>query len=309
VLGGVQFTVPYQGDRLPVYLAPPLYTRLERGGFDTAIVGGWNHLECYWTLLWARRNGRRVALWSETPLLDEFPRRPFRSALKRRVVRSAETFVVPGPSAGRYLATLGAPSERIYIAPNAVDVDFWSADVQAQRPEPGARPLILLFVGRLVRSKGVEIAFAAYAASRLAGSATFLVAGDGPDRSRLERSAPPGVRFLGDQNRESLRLLYGSSDMLVFPSLYDPWGLVLNEAACTGLATIASDQAGGTRDLIRDGENGLVVRGGNVDALRAAFDRLADDPELPARLGRAARRIADTHTPEACARGFAAAVT
>jgi glycosyltransferase involved in cell wall biosynthesis len=305
VLGGLQFSVPLRGDTQPVYLATPVSRRLDRGHFDAVVVGGWNHLECYWALAWAKRRRRRFVLWSETPLLGPFPSRPARNALKRAVVRGADAYIVPGPSAGRYLDGLGAPPAAIHVAPNAVDVDFWSTCSEGAQRGPG---ITLLYSGRLVRSKGVDVALAAFAASRLATSAELVIAGDGPERARLESSAPPGVRFVGPQEPEALRRLYHSSDLLVFPSLYDPWGLVLNEAACAGLAAAASDAAGATRDLIRDGENGLVVPAGDVDALRAVFDRMADDPGLASRLGFAATAIRETHSPRRCAEGMAEAV-
>jgi glycosyltransferase involved in cell wall biosynthesis len=305
VLGGLRFTVPYHGDRQPVYLVRPIVPRLERGGFDAVLVGGWNHLECYATLAWCRARGRRFALWSETPLLGRLPARPLRTALKRALVARAAAFAVPGPSAGRYLAALGADAARIHEAPNAVDVDFWS-DGPA-RPSRAGR-LSLLLVARLVESKGVDLALRAFATSRLAGEAELVVAGDGPQRAALERLASPGVRFLGEQDRIALRALYHAADLLVFPSRYDPWGLVVNEAACAGLPAIASDGTGAGRDLVRDGENGLLVAAGSERSLRDAFDRVADDPELPVRLRHGAAAIARSHRPEDCAAGLAAAL-
>lgn len=305
VLGGIHLSVPYRGDRQPIYLARPLLPLLAREGYGTVVVGGWNHLECYWSVAFTKLWRRKLVLWAETPLVGALPSRPARSVLKRSVVGAADTFIVPGPSAGRYLEAHGAPPARIHIAPNAVDTTFWS-----ERPGGITRSegLVLLFVGRLVPVKGLDLALAAFSNSRLAGRATFLVAGDGPERARLEHGAPAGVRFLGDQDRESLRRLYHSADLLVFPSRYDPWGLVLNEAACAHIGAIASDGAGATRDLLRDAENGIVVPADDVDALRAAFDRVADDPTLPNRLGRGAAGIALSHTPRACAAGMLQAI-
>jgi glycosyltransferase involved in cell wall biosynthesis len=306
VLGGLRFTVPYRGDSQPVYLAPPIVGRLERGGFDVVLVGGWNHIECFETLAWCRARGRRFALWSETPLLGPLPGRPLRTLLKRAVVSRAASFAVPGASAARYLEALGAPPDAIEVAPNAVDVDFW-----AERPEgldPHPRP-VLLYVGRLVRSKGVDVALRAFAGSRLSRSWDLVVAGDGPERASLERISPRGVRFTGSCDRDALRRLYHSASALVFPSLYDPWGLVLNEAACAGLAPVASDQAGATRDLVVDGVNGLVARSGSVADLVRCLDLLEADAELAPRLGAEFARVARSHTPEACAAGLARALT
>jgi glycosyltransferase involved in cell wall biosynthesis len=309
VLGGLDFTVPYRGDRQPVYLARPLLPRLLRGRFDAVLVGGWNHLEAYWSLSYCRLRRARLALWSETPLLGQAPpRRPFRSALKRLVIRGADAYAVPGPSAGRYLEGFGALPERIHHAPNAVDNDFWSIRPDEAGLESADRP-VLLYVGRLVESKGVADALAAFGASKLAGHASFLIAGDGPERAALEAQAPPGVRFLGACDRHRLRALYHSADLLVVPSRYDPWGLVVNEAACAGLPALGSDTAGAVRDLIRDGENGLVFQGGDAASLRVALDRVARESGITQRLRAGALAIAASSTPRACAEGLRATLS
>ena len=305
ILRSLQSSVPLRGDRQPVYLAPELLLRLGRGRFDAVVVGGWNHLECYEALAWARTTGRRFVLWSETPLLGELPDRPLRNALKRLVISGADAFVVPGPSAARYLERLGASASSVHLAPNAVDSPFWAA--RPEHLEPPARPFVL-YSGRLVETKGVDVALRAFATSRLVGSWDLVIAGDGPERPKLEAASGDGVRFVGSQDAESLRRLYHSASLLVFPSRYDPWGLVLNEAACAGLAAVASDAAGATRDMLVDGENGLVVPAGDVDALRAALDRVAHDPGLASRLGGAARKLVQVHSPQACAAGILAAL-
>jgi glycosyltransferase involved in cell wall biosynthesis len=304
-LGGLQAAVPYRGDRQPIYLAPALWPRLRRRRPSAVIVGGWNHLECWWSLAYAKTSGARFVLWSETPLLGRVPRRPLRTTLKKTVVRAADAYVVPGPSAARYLRQLGAPAARIHTAPNAVDVAFWS-----ERPPEAERPAdpTILYSGRLVRAKGVDLAVEAFALSRLRDVGRLVVAGDGPERRQLERRAGAAVTFAGAQSPIELRRLYHSATMLVFPSRYDPWGLVVNEAACAGVAAIASDGAGATRDLLRDDENAIVVRAGDMDSLRKAFDRVATEPELPARLGAAAVRIAMTNSPAQCARGLAESI-
>lgn len=306
VLGGIQFSVPYRGDRQPVYLAPPLLPRLLKERYEAVVVGGWNHLESVWAVSYRRLRNIRLVLWSETPLLGPLPRRPIRALWKRAVIRASDAYVAPGPSAAAYLEALDAPPDRIELAPNAVDTDFWSTgDDGGRREESG---LVLLYSGRLVPSKGLDLAFAALAQSRLAGRATLLVAGEGPARAELEAAAPAGTRFLGAQTPTQLRSLYHGADMLVFPSRYDPWGLVVNEAACGSLAAVASDGAGATRDLISDGVNGLVVKAGDVGSLRAAFDRLAEEPGLPRRLGEAAAAISVTNSPQACAAGLHRAI-
>lgn len=303
VLGGVAFDVPYRGDRQPVYLAPPLLPRLRKGRFDAVLVGGWSHLEAAWSLAWARAARRPFVLWSETPLLGQLPTRRLRSVWKRAIIGAAAAHAVPGPSSARYVEAHGAPPELVFEAPNAVDVSFWGDGTREPRPVPRT----LLYVGRLVASKGVDLAVEAFAASRLAESWRLVIAGGGPERAALEAAAPAGVEFVGPQTREQLRGLYRSASMLVFPSRYDPWGLVLNEAASSGLAAVASNAAGATRDLLRDGDNGIVVEP-EVASLVRAFDALAAEESLSDELGAAAGTIASSHTPRVCAEGLLAAI-
>jgi glycosyltransferase involved in cell wall biosynthesis len=305
VLGGLQTSIPLRGDRLPIYLSRPLLPHLARGGYDAVVVGGWNHLECYQALAYAKARRRSFTLWSETPQLGAFPRRPLRNSVKRAVVRASSSFAVPGRSAARYLESLGASPGRISIAPNAVDNAYWSARPPDTPPRAGDT---LLYVGRLERGKGADIAIAAFGRSRLAASHRLLVVGDGPERPRLEAVAGPRVEFRGTTRRDALRRIYHCADVLVVPSRFDSWGLVLNEAACAGLPAVATTHVGAAVDLIDDGHNGLLVEAENVEAMRRAFDRLGDDPGLASSLGANVHEIAEACSPERCAAGLLAAV-
>lgn len=306
VLGGLQASLPYRGDRLPLYLSRPLLPRLRRERFDTVVVGGWNHLECYQALLYARRSRVRFVFWSETPLFDrQLDSRPARNAVKRAVVQRADGFVTPGVSGARYLKALGAAPGSIHIAPNAVDNDFWS-----ERPADATDPTVptVLFVGRLIEIKGIRVAVEAFRRSQLASVGRLVVVGDGPERAAVGRLAPANVSLLGPQQMTALRRLYHSSTALVFPSNWEVWGVVVNEAAAAGLPTIGSDRAAAVRDQIEDEVDGLVFPAGDVDALARIFDRVATDPESLVRLRPGARALAERASPRACAEGIAAAL-
>jgi glycosyltransferase involved in cell wall biosynthesis len=111
-----------------------------------------------------------------------------------------------------------------------------------------------------------------------------------------------------------LRRTYAAADVLVLPSIRtrtfrEPWGLVVNEAMNRGLAVIASDAVGAVAGgLVRDGENGLVVRAGYSGELAAAIKRLAGDAELRARLGRAGAEDVRAFSHDAWAEGFSRAL-
>ena len=132
---------------------------------------------------------------------------------------------------------------------------------------------------------------------------SYLVfAGDGPERSNLERRATElgladRVRFLGFLNQSQLPSAYCAADLFVLPSLFEPFGLVVNEAMLCGLPVAVSDRVGAKFDLVRPDENGYVFPAGDVEALAAILRQILPDAEKRARMGAAARQRMETWSP------------
>jgi glycosyltransferase involved in cell wall biosynthesis len=125
---------------------------------------------------------------------------------------------------------------------------------------------------RLIDVKRVDMvidAFGAIAAERPEWD--LVIVGEGPLRAGLEeraRAAAAGrVQFLGFLDQERVTGVYRSSDALVLASAYEPWALVVNEAAAAGCAIVASDLVGAAPELVREGENGFVFAAGDLGAL------------------------------------------
>jgi glycosyltransferase involved in cell wall biosynthesis len=285
------------------------------------LCGGYNYLASWQAARWARRNRIPFLLWSESTSHDR--RRELRmvEGAKIRFLRLCSAFVVPGRSSREYLIQLGVKSNNIFVAPNALDIDFYAelaGRARARANEVRARLRLpsryLLFVGRMVREKGVLDLLDAY--SLLEGSERshvgLVLAGDGILRSVLEKRAaairPGDVRFTGFAQREQLAELYALAEVLVFPSHTDPWGFVVNEAMACGVPIIASKVAGCVAELVVDGENGFVVSPGDIEELADAMRRIVNNPGLATVMGaRSAARI-QGFTPSAWAEGIAEAV-
>jgi glycosyltransferase involved in cell wall biosynthesis len=153
-----------------------------------------------------------------------------------------------------------------------------------------------LYVGRLAAEKCVEQVIEAF---RLAGDMLprgtihLVIAGTGPREAEIRAAAPPGVTFLGFLDRRGrLPDLYANCDAFVFASVTETLGLVVLEAMASGLPVIAAP-AGGVRDHLRDGVNGLEYPDGDVGAMATAMVRLAGDWALHHRLVRGARKTAE----------------
>src|SRR5207237_3150943 len=127
----------------------------------------------------------------------------------------------------------------------------------------------------------------AFAALERNPGVTLLVVGGGPERAQLAARAGAQVRFLGAQPRERVLELFRAADASLLSSAWEnfPHGVV--ESLAVGTPVISS-AIGGVAEVVRDGENGLLVPAGDVDALAAAIERYLGDPALQERLRAAA---------------------
>ncbi|MFI5104165.1 MAG: glycosyltransferase, partial [Terriglobales bacterium] len=173
----------------------------------------------------------------------------------------------------------------------------------------------LLYVGRFVGDKGVFDLLHAYAKlpEETRRAVGLVLAGDGGEREELIRRSrlihPGRVCFPGFVQRDQLAGFYALAEALVFPTHSDPWGLVVNEAIACGLPVIATEVAGSTADLVRDGVNGYVVAARQPEALSRAMEKLLHDPELRQRMGQMSLQTNSAFTPQGWAAGVARAVT
>jgi glycogen(starch) synthase len=171
--------------------------------------------------------------------------------------------------------------KRARVVRNGVDV----AAVRAAQPEQRERPYVL-GIGRLVPQKGFDLLIDAFA--QIAGThpeLDLLLAGDGPARADLERRARDlgtRVSFLGAVPATRAFALHAGAKAFVLPSRHEPQGIVVIEAMAAGTPVIAT-RVGGVPETVRDGENGLLVSGGNAAALADALRDVLDQPEAARR--------------------------
>lgn len=173
---------------------------------------------------------------------------------------------------------------------NGINADWW------RRPDNFVRAdgfLRIVFIGRLVHAKGVGDLLAAL--PRLAAEFPSLrvsIIGDGPYRGTLEgQSRALGLAhtiiFHGALDSRGIRDIVWQSDMAVNPSHCEGFPRSVLETAAAGLPVVATD-AGGTREIVKDGVSGLLVKERDIPALTAALARLLEDVPLRARMGAAA---------------------
>lgn len=188
---------------------------------------------------------------------------------------------------------------------------IWGSGVDTAHFHPGRRTpwfrrllrlrddaVLVLHVGRLAPEKELDVLLAAWELVHdTAGPETqFLIAGDGPLAGRVDRFAP-WIRRLGFLDRDELADLYANADLCVLPSRTETCGLVALEAMASGLPVVAAN-AGGFRDSITSGADGLLLPPGDARAFAAAILGLVLAPEQRRRYGEAARAAAEQRDAE-----------
>lgn len=221
--------------------------------------------------------------------------------LWRRVLRAADVVIATSPP---YLATspwLRDVQEKCVVVPLGVDAKRFAPPAR-EASVPRARPLRLLFLGRLRYYKGLDTLLHAM---RELPEATLEVVGDGPMRATWEALARQlglggRVRFRGEVPDEALPGAYHEADAFVLPasSRGEAFGTVLLEAMASGLPCVTTEVGSATSWIVQDGVTGYVVAPCDPAALAERIRRLRE-PELRATMGKAGRARAGTDFSEA----------
>jgi len=232
-------------------------------------------------------------------------RRAFES-LERALYRRADRLSAITEAMRLRAVEKGVPEERTRLLPNWADLEAVRSmpPDAAVREELGASPedVLVLYAGNMGEKQGLELVLEA--ADRLRGRrrVRFALAGAGAARERLERSARErglrNVSFLGVQPEERLPALLAAGDVHLVVQRREAADLVmpskLTNIMAAGRASVATADPGTELyRALRESGGGLVVPPGDAGELAAAIERLADDADLRARLGRNARRYAE----------------
>jgi glycosyltransferase involved in cell wall biosynthesis len=310
--------------RRPGLFSRALWRLVRDGKFDAVYVGGYYFREAWTVLLAAKRNRIPIILSTDVHSLEsQRAQSKFVQAIKktivRRIFRLAGAVNTGSSGATAYVKSLGVPEGRIRLGGNTVDNAWWSAhSAQVDRATVRSgwnippQACVVLYCAKLQPWKRPGDLLEAFARANVPGS--YLVfAGDGPNRAALKRQAEETgiaerVRFLGFVNQTGLPSVYSASDLMVLPSEYEPFGLVVNEAMLCGCPVVVSDRVGAKYDLVREGETGRIFPCGDVEALAMILRLLLGDHSQLERMGAAARERMKTWTPELNVEGFAEAV-
>ncbi len=261
-----------------LYLEAVIANYLLRKPMVQKIVGDW---------AWERSTNKG---WVKDNF-EEFQKRAYGfkvellKTLRTFCVRRADSLITPSEYLARAVANWGVNESKISIVYNAVEIPSW-----ARTTVPLRTRLNIITVGRLVPWKQIDLLIDALAEIDGAG---LVVVGDGPERSRLEdlvraTKLTDRVYFAGQRSQEETLGLMTACDLFVLNSTYEGFPHVVLEAMCAGLPVVATE-VGGTPELVRDGENGLLISPNANGALSKTLLKLLSCSEERQRLAAGGR--------------------
>ncbi|MCI9000227.1 MAG: glycosyltransferase family 4 protein [Clostridia bacterium] len=193
----------------------------------------------------------------------------------------------------------GLPFEKINVVPNGINVNMFSGverDYDFRRQYAADHEKIILFMGRLVYEKGVQHLVSAMP-KILAGyhDAKLVIAGKGGMTDELKAQVNAmgisnKVYFTGYMDAKQVCKMYKCADVSVFPSTYEPFGIVALEAMLSGTPVVVSD-IGGLNEIVNHGENGMKSYAGNPNSIADSILALLYNPQLSANVVKNAKNM------------------
>ena len=272
------------------------------------VMGGYADFARLRAILWCRRQGIPCFLTGDSNIHSDVLtgwRRPLKNAAVRFVTRRVSLIMPFGRLGVEYYKRYGVNPDRMVFFPYEPDysiVQEMPADrISAVReryglPESRRRMVIC---GRLAPVKRVDLAIDAFACiARERPEWDLVILGGGPLEASLKQRVPELVRqrvlwtgFVGDARE--IAAIYRACHVQVHPADWEPWGLVLNEAAAARLAIVASNVTGAAGDLVEDGVNGWIFPHGDLDRLTQRLREATDPARLESLREGSLRVLAD----------------
>ncbi len=321
ILQGYPLRLKRREDTITFWLNYSVGKSLKNSGCKMVMISGWETLACFSAGWFCYRTGKPYMIFSSSTKFEKSWRRALTRPLVSRFVKNAVSYVVCGKQAKDYLVSLGAMPERIFSIVNGVDNDFFFKNSRLSNEEkktlkdslglPSGQ--VVLFVGQLIKRKGILILLEAFRLLRKSGvTVSLLIVGTGQLEKDVKEFADKysdnSICLTGHVEMKDLPKYYGIADIFILPSLEEVWGYVVNEAMASGLPVIVSDVVGAADEIVDDGKTGIIVPTGSAKALADAIRMLIDDEKLRISMGSQSLQKIQSHTIKYQAQDYADAI-
>jgi glycosyltransferase involved in cell wall biosynthesis len=272
-----------------------------RAGILRELVKILVHMRVAW-VHWSEPAHKGLRWWATYPIKRWYA---------TKVNYSARTACAIGVLAEKDFIAWGIKPDKIRFLPYAANGISISNELDQQIAEFASKTeLSFLYLGSLSKRKGTDILLSAFAELVVQNpkAGLILVGRDSNDFDyprMAERLGIAGqVLFRGTVQSDLIGHVLSCAQVLVLPSRFDGWGMVINEAASAGKAIIATSSCGASYHLIEEGRNGYMIQSGNVKALADRMGIYCKNPELSRKHGDHSKMIFSDFTPERNAKRF-----
>jgi glycosyltransferase involved in cell wall biosynthesis len=259
---------------------------LKANDVRAVIMFGYRYISYRRTIRYCHQSGIPLFVNNDSNIQNDRRMSPAKRWLKARMygswIRQVSGVMPMGKFGDQFFIRYGANPQRLYRVPYTPDYDSFAerdeTRLQQFRQKFGLSTgrKYFLYSGRLAPVKRVDLlidAFGTIAAERPDWG--LVVAGDGPLGDELRRRVPESLRrrviWTGFLEQDELKSAYHASEVLVLPSDFEPWAVVVQEALAAGLVVVASDAVGSAHELIADGLGGRIFPTGDLGALQEAM--------------------------------------
>lgn len=268
---------------------------------DALVVTSWNY-KAYMRIArrWRHRAVRIMIM--DNPWLATAKQRAGTVISPFYIRPSFDITFLPNDRQRIFARKLGFRDEQIWYGAYCCDQPTFE---HAALRRAAVNPRVFLYVGRLAPEKGIDVLLDAYKAYR---SRTVIpwplhIAGTGPLANLV--ADVEGVVPIGFQQPSDMPQVFTEAGCFVLPSTFEPWGIVVHEAASSGLPIICTTACGASLDLVRDGYNGFLIPPGSTWALTNALVTMTTmDDDRRGAMGRASSSLSRQLTPERWAVSF-----
>lgn len=292
--------------------------------FDCCVVYGHNFVSFWLVIIAAKLMGKPVFLTTDATYLEPPTGYNWKIPLKQKLLpflynQIADAVLVPSTATKLFLQSLGVQEQQIFLTPYVVDNPDIANTAQHtnrqqirqtwQIPEDAT---VVIFCAKFIPRKRPQDAIQAFAKANIPNTYLVMV-GDGPLKDELKTTAEQlqisdQVRFIGMVKYSRLPEMYAASDLLVFPSEHEPYGLPVNEAMICGIPVVVSDRIGARYDLVEPSKTGFIYPCGNITALADHFQTLLTQPQLLKEMGKNAEKRMETWSPRENVEGLVKAL-
>ncbi|WP_338552652.1 glycosyltransferase family 4 protein [Paenibacillus sp. KS-LC4] len=263
-----------------IHLNPGIFMRLMKHNPDVVITSGYDSLGYWSALLYSKLFRKKFIIWWGSTLESSRVQNKLVNTVRRVFFKLTDSFITYGTQSAECLEHYGVSKDKIVIGYNTVDIRFFHKKYKEHkrsklRSDEG--PIKLLFIGQLIERKGLAQIIDAIQQTHSDAAWQLTIVGSGPDEQRLKARVEQyglteQISFEGYKQKDELIDYLVEADCLIFPSLIEVWGLVVNEALSTNTFVVASKYAGATKDIIVDKQNGLIIDPLDPHNLKEAMD-------------------------------------